>query len=121
MNFARRLPMHLMGSLLIWLAVSGCEPVMGLDVASCWSSDDCAGGNVCAFNHCVSTQPNTLTVAAKIIPVPSSGHVMQQIPELDLNAGHSVDVTLLEPVEIFGTVTLKGHGFAAYNVPGRVE
>jgi hypothetical protein len=116
-----RRALTLLALVAFWTNGSACEPMLDADIASCWSNDDCTNQTVCSFNHCVSNQPNTLKVAAKIIPVPSSGHVMQQIPDLDLNAGHAVDVTLLEPVEIVGTVTLKGHGFASYNVPGTLE
>jgi len=71
---------------------------------SCIESRDCDPGLGCSFNHCVVPEANRISLAARIIPPPTSGLLPQQIPSLRLEDGPDRLVKLLAPTIVRGTV-----------------
>lgn len=90
------------------------------DQLTCSNSSDCEDGLACSFNHCVVPEANRLTLAARIIPPPTSGLLPQQIPTLTLADGPDRLVQLLAPTTVRGTIKPDGGGLVT-NLEGELE
>jgi len=90
------------------------------DQLTCSTSKDCEPGLGCSFNHCVVPETNRLTLAARIIPPPTSGLLQQQIPSLSLADGPDRLVQLLAPTTVRGTIKPAGNGLVT-NLEGELE
>ena len=86
----------------------------------CEQDRDCTSDLVCSFNHCVVPEANRLTLAARIIPPPTSGLLPQQIPALTLDEGPDRLVQLLAPTVVRGVVKQAGNALVG-NLEGEIE
>lgn len=87
---------------------------------ACSNDGDCAGSLICAQQHCIAPGSNAVGLRARIQPPASAELLEQQVPLLDLSTSPSVQVTLVRPVRLTGTVREAGNP-GSTNEPGELE